>query len=253
MFSPVGKKKILLELKMGGTDPNEMGTIVKKKLSSPSNNDAKPRKDISPPRSRSPNKVVDSIASTANLETALSNGGTLGVVMNKILHSTSRYRPEKDAVVLKAFQSKCIDYERFRSYLYSVFLLGFTDEEFKVFLEFFDPNSVGVLNGYDFMIAFIKLGGIRKDREALQVREKQEKFLQRQKDEAERKKLEADRKMELAADFDFTEDEKRVALLKVAEAATKFDPNHPSSPSLDCFNVSTMKAVRFPPICNKSY
>ena len=101
-----------------------------------------------------------------------------------------------------------------------------------------------MLNGYDFMIAFIKLGGIRKDREALLVREKQEMFLRKQKDEEDRKKLEADKKMELAADFDFTEEAKKMALYKVSIAATKFDPKHPSSPSLDCFNSSTMKAVR---------
>ena len=50
--------------------------------------------------------------------------------------------------------------------------------------------------------------------------------------------------MELAADFDFTEEAKKMALYKVSIAATKFDPKHPSSPSLDCFNSSTMKAVR---------
>ena len=147
-------------------------------------------------------------------------------------------------MVLKAFQSKCIEYERFRSYLYSVFLLAFSEDEFKAFLGYFDPEKCGVLNGYDFMIAFIKLGGIRKDREALLVREKQEIFLRKQKDEEDRKKFEADKKMELAADFDFTEDVKKIALHKVSIAATKFDPKHPSSPSLDCFNISTMKAVR---------
>jgi len=250
MFSPVGKKKILLQLKMGGTDPNMMASEVYKKLGSPlDKQSAKNDNIVSPPRNISPLKIVDSIASNTNLESALSDGGVLGVVMNKILQATARYRPEKDAVVLKAFQSKCIEYERFRSYLYSVFLLGFSDSEFKVFLEYFDSQNVGMINGYDFMISFIKLGGVRKAREALLAREKQESFVKRQKDDEERKRLEAEKKMDLAANFDFTEDVKKTALLKVSEAAIKYDANHPSSPSLDCFNVSTMKAV-FYFICN---
>lgn len=95
MFSPVGKKKILLELKMGGTDPNEMGSVVgSKKINTPSNkadpNMKKERGSFSPARSSSPTKVADSIASTNNLEIALAEGGILGIVMNKILHSTTR-------------------------------------------------------------------------------------------------------------------------------------------------------------------
>ena len=94
MFSPVGKKKILLELKMGGTDPNEMGSLVGKKTNTPSNlvdqKAKKERGNFSPPRSSSPTKFSDSVASTNNLEIALADGGILGVVMNKILHSTTR-------------------------------------------------------------------------------------------------------------------------------------------------------------------
>lgn len=93
MFSPVGKKKILLELKMSGTDPNDMGSVVGSKktpLNKADPNIKRERGSFSPARSSSPTKVADSIASTNNLEIALADGGILGIVMNKILHSTAR-------------------------------------------------------------------------------------------------------------------------------------------------------------------
>ncbi len=102
--------------------------------------------------------AASSIASTSALEKALSHIGHIGVVMNKIMESTIRYRPDRDAIVLKAFQSKNIEYDIFRNSLYSTFWLGFSDEEWAAFLEYFDPQQNGVLNGYDFMIAFIRLG-----------------------------------------------------------------------------------------------
>ena len=75
----------------------------------------------------------------------------------------------------------------------------FDELEFQCFVGFFDPQSDEVINGYDFMIAFIRLGAMRKSRESLEVREKQELFLIQQREEEERKQLEKEKKIELAA------------------------------------------------------
>jgi hypothetical protein len=241
MFSPIGKKKILLELKMGGTDPNDMAAVVKS-----SENSGKLNRSPSPPKSRSVNTNSDIVvASKSNLEKALENDGILGNVMNRILESTVRYRPEKDGVVLKAFQTKCIDFDRFRNYLYSMFWLTFSEDEYKALVSFFDPQSCGVINGYDFMIAFIKLGSIRKNRESNEVKAKQEAHVLHLKDEEDRKRAEQDKRKEQAVDMDFSEEVKETALKKLSEAATKFDPKHPSSPSLEAFSVSHMNPADF--------
>ena len=44
------------------------------------------------------------IASTINLDRALRDVGTTGVMMTIIMKSTVRYRPDNDGDVLKAFQ-----------------------------------------------------------------------------------------------------------------------------------------------------
>lgn len=244
MFSPMGKKKILLEQRYTSTKgrdsspTSELGNTGEFAASAVS---SKSRKN----RSSKDQNFGDSIASTSNLEKALADMGTLGVVMRKIMESTVRYRPEKDAVILKAFQSKHIEYDKFRAYLYSAFWLGFEDNEFESFLAYFDPQKDGILNGYDFMIAFTRLNAMRKARESLAVREKQELFLLQQKEEEERKQLEKEKKMELAADFSFSDEVRARAISKLKAAAFKFDPKHPASGSTEAFNVNMLQPAVF--------
>jgi hypothetical protein len=242
MFSPMGKKKILLEQRYAGAKKVE--------CPSPGGSDTEAPADFAQTKSRKSksskdHNYGDSVASTSNLEKALADMGTTGIMMNKILQSTVRYRPEKDAVLLKAFQSKHIDYDRFRSYLYSAFWLAFDDNEFQNFLEYFDPQKDGVVNGYDFMIAFTRLNAIRKSRESLAVREKQELFELQQKEEEERRHLEKEKKMDLAADYSFSEEVRRQAIKKLHEAAFKFDPSMPACGSTEAFNVNYMRPAVF--------
>ena len=237
----MGKKKILLEQRYTSTK----STKGKESSNEEDSPDESPKRKPRRAKSIKDMTFSDSVASTANLEKALSDPGIIGVMMNKILHATVRYRPEKDAVILKAFQSKHIEYDQFRSYLYSAFWLGFDDTEFQSLLEYFDAQKDGVINGYDFMIAFTRLGAIRKSRESLAVREKQEIFQMQQKEEEERKQLEKEKKMELAADFSFSEEVKQQAVRKLHDAAFKYDPGHPASRSTEAFNVNSLQPAVF--------
>jgi hypothetical protein len=169
----------------------------------------------------------------------------LGVVMRKIQEATVRYRPEKDAVILKAFQSKHIEYDKFRAYLYSAFWLGFDEVEFSAFLSYFDPDDDKVVNGYDFMIAFTRLNGMRKAKASSDVREKQEQFLIQQGAEQERKEQQQEKKMDLSVDFGFSDEVRGRAITKLHEAAFKFDPKHPSCGSPEAFDVNFMKPAVF--------
>lgn len=142
MFSPIGKKKVLLQQKFGGdivkqlSLSNDEGSIAGGgyRLDSPSGKSlggSPSQKSMGSPTNRrldSPGGSLDSthsirdirqkmkeqaptsaIASTAKLEDALAHVGILGDVIRKIMEATSRYRPERDSVVLKAFESRTID------------------------------------------------------------------------------------------------------------------------------------------------
>lgn len=251
MFSPIGKKKILLQIKrakeMGVKDP--LAKVLASLPDSPSNKSNAPSSSSPSPTKRNPHKTPqesasgDGIMSSSKLEKLLADKGTKGAVIRRILDSTVRYNPATDTTTLKAFQSRNISYDLFRHYLHSCFWLSFTDDEYNDVLEIFDAPDVGIIDGYQFMIAFIHLGGIRKQQHALIKRKENEQFLKEQQAEEDRKLREAEKKNEIAADFDFTEATRELAMKKLAAAAKKFDPGHPSSPSLEAFNGKYMSAA----------
>lgn len=251
MFSPIGKKKVLLQIKrakeMGHKDPlgRVMALLEKNSPDKHKSSDSSP----SPTKRRnadggSPDKkVMDGVMSSSRLDKLLKDQGVAGVVTRRILDSTVRYNPATDTVVLKAFQSRNIAYDLFRHYLHSSFWLSFTDDEYEAVLQIFDPSDKGCVDGYQFMIAFIRLGGMRKDQHAAEKRTEQQIYQQQQKDAEDRRLRENEKKNDVAADFDFDEATREVAMKKLAAAAKKFDPGHPSSPSLEAFEGKYMSAA----------
>jgi hypothetical protein len=252
MFSPIGKKKQLLQHKFGGGSPPSSKPGSPTHALSPSKRAATPTGNLEDTQNLrelrqklSLQAPTSAIASTNRLEDALSDVGLLGVVIKKIMEGTARYRPERDSVLLKAFESRTIDYTLFRQYLNTAFWLTFTNDEFQVLVQYFDPTGAGILDGYSFMKAFVRLSAIRKERESTVVREKQDTFERTQKEEEERKKLEKLKRLESGVDYNFTAEVKKSALEKLQTAAKKFDPAHPASPSLAAFNVSHLKPLEF--------
>jgi hypothetical protein len=265
MFSPVGKKKILIQQKFNHTDG------VKTAFSKSGDEGGAHRASTSPKQMNSPNRRLDSpggsldsshslrdirqklkeqaptsaIASNTKLEEALSDVGLVGHVVRKIMEATARYRPERDSVMLKAFESRNIEYSLFRQYLNQVFWISFTNDEFHALLQYFDPTNAGIVDGYSFMKAFVRLNGIRKDRESQIFREKQESYEKNIKDEEERKRLEKEKRLQQGVDYNFTPDTKKVAMEKFEIAAKKFDPGHPSAPSTAAFTVNSLKPLEF--------
>lgn len=246
----MGKKKILLQQKFGGSTASispSRSSSPKARSSSPSS----PNGRSNSPDLREMRKKIkelaptSAIAATNRLESALTDVGHLGTVMKKILEATSRYRSDRDGVMLKAFESRTIEYEFFRHNLQAVFWISFTDEEFQVLLDYFDPTKTGIVDGYSFMIAFTRLGAIRKSRESMEIREKQEIFEQNIKDDKERAILEKNKKLESGVDYSFTPDIKKIAMLKLESAASKFDPGHPSAPSTKAFDINGIKPATF--------
>jgi hypothetical protein len=251
MFSPMGKKKLLLQQKFGGTSaqpgsppslspPRPSTSTVGSAITSRDDRDLKELKKklkIQAPTS--------TVAASGRLEVALSDVGHLGDAMRRIMEATARYRPERDGILLKAFESRTIDYEFFRLNLRNVFWLSFSDDEFKALIEYFDPTSAELIDGYSFMKAFVRLSGIRKTRDSLEVREKQEVFEQSQKDDAEREQLAKEKKLEKGIDFGFNAAARLRAIEKLHAAAKRFDPGHPSAPSTRSFNINFVKPATF--------
>lgn len=272
MFCPHGKKKILLQIqraKAAGIENPLLSLNLSAKTSSGHSDygsrDSSPKKNESiassstfrPGKSSSDNvkvgmdeeskgKSQPSIASTVNLLRILEDVGPKGRVLKRIMDSTSRYRPDRDAITMKAFQNNAISYVLFRHNLHSAFWLIFSDAEFSAVIEIFDPISNGTVDGYQFVIAFTKLNGIRKDKHAEEVREKQDAFEEAQDDEEDRKQLEAEKRMNMdAVDFDFTQDNRDTAMRKLGQAAEAFDPKHPASPNFDSVAGAFVKPAAF--------
>ena len=169
----------------------------------PENGTETARKHRSPPPKLVPE--ADGVASTARLNSFLENKGMTGTVMRRILDGTQNYRPEREMTrTAKVFETAELSYELFRKALHNLYQLNFTDEEFSHVKQIFDEHGQGCINGYQFMVAFVQLGSIRKEREAADVRRKELETTKRREHEEEVKRLEAEKKMAVAADYTFT-------------------------------------------------
>ena len=114
MFSPVGKKKLLLQMKMGGVDADDMAAELAR--TSPNKRDS-PNKsshdlhdggeqadadeeDAATVGTKKKRVLVpltgptDSVASTASLLSAIAAPGVDGIVMTRVLEATVRYKPD---------------------------------------------------------------------------------------------------------------------------------------------------------------
>ena len=278
MFSPHGKQKLLLQIKLaedqgvkdplssvlernarntarpgsqGGSRPGSRAESVRPSTTGGGGRDRGARRAGSVEAgSRERNRggggtaTQPAVMTTSKLERLLMDPGVDGLVMKRIMESTVRYRPDRDAVFLKTFQSKHIEYDMFRHYLNVAFWLTFTDDEyFDHVVPIFDPEGAEVIDGYSFMIAFIRLGGIRKDAEAAHTRERNEYYQRLASQEEIRRRQEFEGRNQVAADFDFDEATKKAAIEKTRLAAKGYDPGHPSAPSLEAFKASHMSVA----------
>lgn len=162
MFSPIGKKKLIVELKRIPLEKREefLKTHVKPRSSSRTPSPNKDRKSTSPPRVRTP--LIQTIAAgssaTRNLDYILQEDSLLGHVTRKLAHVAVQYRRERDAVLLTVFNSNALSYQEFRDHLTRSFRLKFTDEEFTEVIKLFDNDGDGGIDGSEFLVCFTKLG-----------------------------------------------------------------------------------------------
>lgn len=246
MFCPVGKKKALLQIKRAldaGRTPPDINKLLE--TGAKSSKGSNSSEFGSPKRNASKVNEESRVSTRYNLEKLLAEDGLIGIVMNKILESTIRYHPERDSHVLKAFQSKSIEYPIFRHYLSSIFWLSFDDDEYDCLVSLYDSGNSGVINGYDFMISFIMLSTIRKEKEVAVVKYKQNEYEETEKAKMERKALELEKKQKSAADFDFSVEDKHRMTRRINDAAKKYDPSHAGSVALTSFECAYLAPLDF--------
>ena len=197
---------------------------------------------VSPERNQKKKNVFTS--STANLMSLLESKGIEGVVMNRVFESTVYYEPGRDEIHLRFFKSKDIGYILFRMKLLNFFELSFSDTEFEYLANLFDVNSTGKIDGFEFLIFYIKLSTLRKNRDAVKHREILEEATRVRELEDERKKLEFEKKMSSTADYTFTNSNKVTAMEKLAVAAKRYDPTDILCPTsnLDGYTGAVLNA-----------
>jgi Ca2+-binding EF-hand superfamily protein len=94
---------------------------------------------------------------------------------------------------------------------------------------------------------------IVKAKEAAQVREKQFQYQQLQKQKEEEKKYNLEKKNDLLVDYNFTELTRDRALMKLTEAAKKYDRTHPAAVSLDGFTGQSLSPTEFKEILKRTF
>ena len=94
---------------------------------------------------------------------------------------------------------------------------------------------------------------IHKHKHAQKLREEQRDYEIRQKDIAEEKELEKERKNDLKVDFDFSEKAKFSAIAKMTAAAKKYDRNHPASVALDGFEGASLGPAIFKEMLKRTF
>lgn len=166
MFSPIGKKKVLVELKRV---PLERREEYLKRVNSPTKkllnrSQSSPVASISPPRARTP--LIQSVgagkSATRNLEYIMQEDSLMGEVCRRITEVAVRYRRERDSVALTVFNTNSLSYQEFRDHLYRSFRLKFSDEEFDACTKLFDNDGDQNIDGSEFLVCFTKMGNSLK-------------------------------------------------------------------------------------------
>lgn len=164
MFSPVGHKKVLLELERAKTPQTRkalLSSINKGGSRSPSPEAPRvrsPEEMLARMRSRESFEVVhhSKAIKTQTLEEVLQDESDTGNAVRKLMECAIRYRPERDSAVITAFNTCSLTPDEFKKLLNNAFKLHFTDAEFKGVIKLYAKD--GIVDGSEFLVSFVKLG-----------------------------------------------------------------------------------------------
>ena len=163
MFSPIGKKALIVELKRNPDNRDQiLERVNQKRHGSPPKS---ARRESNSPTRRPRTPLVESIgagkSATRNLEFIVQEESTMGEMARKITEVAIRFRRERDGVALKVFETNKLSYQEFREHLKRSFRLVFSDMEFEAVTMLFDNDQDKNIDGSEFLVCFTKLGKVK--------------------------------------------------------------------------------------------
>jgi len=176
-----------------------------------------------------------------------------GSALRKLAYKAVRYNKESDEVTCSGLTQTEMPPEMFRDQLWRAFRLKFTDPEFDELVLFIDNDNNGTINGSEFFVRFIQLAFQERSKKRTLQLEKNRRDEAKRVREIEQRIVEAEQKMELEVDFDYTNADKESAMRKMSLASFKYDKNHPSSLGLDGFDGSDLSPGVFKEMCKRTF
>jgi Ca2+-binding EF-hand superfamily protein len=153
---------------------------------------------------------------------------------------------------LEAFEAQYLIPSAFRDVLRRSFGVHFTPKELSAILDTYKDKR-GNLICHDFLVAFMKMGADQRAQEKLIELEKQRLDNIHRKTEHARKMREAEEKMVLEINYDFTPEHRATAFKKLAGAAKKYDRSHPGCVALDGFQCLELEPGAFRDIVRRTF
>ena len=222
MFTPIGKRSQMLKnlIRSESTGSSIVEVIRKEQIQL--------TKTLSLPNEtillNNMNKKINKDVKCLNheeLKNMLESNSIAGNAIRKLSQAAIRFRKDRDAIQIRAFETSSLDINNFRILLKRIFFAEFNEEEFVEVIDLFDPNRLGVVNGSDFLTCFTILSTTLRNKQ----REFQIELINKKK--SLDNKLEQDRvnfKLQHEyTDFDmnFSETDKLNAYTGLAKAARK--------------------------------
>lgn len=203
--------------------------------------------DISASRSRSRSRSVceRSIPGYEKLKLMIEEDSLVGKVVRKIATVASRFRRDRDAVLISAFETSAMNYTDFRVLLKRMFFLDFTDEEYSHVVQLFDTNDDKEVSGSEFVICFTLLAKILRDKRRKSDLEKASLLRAKSLADEEVKRKSKEAYLYNAADYKFSEEDQASALQKVTHAAWLYDRTHHGARSLKQFDYAFLAPAEF--------
>jgi len=134
----------------------------------------------------------------------------------------------------------CMLCVRSQEQLKRVFNIPLSPPELGALMSYFDKEGVGYINCAEFLIQFFRTGFEERSRREQIWRKYDEDKMKVRKEQRKTQEQAAEQKNALKVQYAFSEEDFRLAIAKLTEAATKYDKKSPGAVGLDAFQCESM-------------
>lgn len=177
----------------------------------------------------------------------------LGRAVQKLTHRAAHFRRDRDGVLLGGFESRSLDRAEFRLMLRKVFSLEFSDSEYDESFKLFDTDDMGAVDGCEFLVYFTHLGTLYKDKRKSTQLKKQRDHEVREKRKLAEKEQKLQQKRDKSVDFEYSSDDVAFADSKFRSAAKLYDRSSTSAKSVRAFESNYLSPVQFKALCLQTF